>query len=198
MLVVIKGKNPRFNSFEALYNNLALPLTKFVIKRIGGNPEAVDEVLSETMIAAWKGFKSFRHKSSYFTWLCRISLNKIADYWRDQVNENSHIVVPGIQKLLSLPSEEISAEEKLSLEELKKSVNDCLNLLPYEKRQLLWFRYWKDYSYAQIAKMLGISERAVEGKLYRARASFETVFAKTLSKEKQSQRYKFSQSSRVR
>ena len=164
-----KGKNPWF---EASYKKFATPLLKFIAKRIGANPEATDEIFQETIIAAWKGYKSFKHKSSYFTWLCRISLNKMADYWRDQINQDSHIVVPGIQKLLSLPSKEISPEEKLSLEELKKSVNDCLNLLPYETRRLLWFRYWKDLSTHEIAKILGTSERAVEGKLYRARRGF--------------------------
>lgn len=175
-----KSKNPRWlaeapsegGRFEALYKKFATPLLKFIAKRIGANPEATDEIFQETMVAAWRGYKAFRHKSSYFTWLCRISLNKIADYYRDQVNENSHIFIPTIEKLLAIPSAEISPEEKLSLEELKKSVNDCLNLLPYETRRLLWFRYWKELSNREIAKILRISERAVEGKLYRARHGF--------------------------
>lgn len=187
-----KDKNPRWPAeapsergwFEAQYKKFATPLLKFIAKRIGASPEATEEVFQETMIAAWKGFRTFRHKSSYFTWLCRISLNKIADYYRDQVNENSHIVVPTIQKLLALPSDEISPEEKLSLEELRKSVNDCLNLLPYKMRRLLWFRYWKEFSIREIAKVLGTSERAVEGRLYRARTSFGVAYSKRFSREK--------------
>jgi DNA-directed RNA polymerase specialized sigma24 family protein len=48
--------------------------------------------------------------------------------------------------------------------------------MPYEKRRLLWFKYWRDYSYQKIAKIMGISERAVEGRLYRARAEFEKIW----------------------
>lgn len=175
---------PKSTHFESLYKNFATPLLKFIAKRIGANPEATEEVFQETMTAAWKGYKTFRHKSSFFTWLCRISLNKIADYYRDQVNEDSHIVIPTIEKILAIPSKEISPEERLVLEELKGRVNDCLNLLPYETRRLLWFRYWRELSIREIARILGVSERAVEGKLYRARANFETTYSRTLSKER--------------
>ena len=161
--------------FEKVYKKLALPLTKFIIKRIGGNEEIVDEVLSETMAAAWKGWKTFKHKSSYFTWLCRIALNKIADYYRDQINRNSGIIVPLFGNLNIPDDKTLTPEEKISLQELRESVNNCLNLLPYEKRRLLWFKYWQDLSTREVAKILGISERAVEGRLYRAREVFRKL-----------------------
>jgi RNA polymerase sigma factor (sigma-70 family) len=165
--------------FEKVYRKLALPLTKFVAKRIGRDQEAVDEVLSATMVAAWRGWHTFRHKSSYFTWLCRIALNKIADYYHDQVNERSGIVVPLIDAITQTDQKSLSPEEILALKELRGSVNNCLNLLPYEKRRLLWFRYWLDLSYEQIGKILGVSERAVEGKLYRAKSSFAKVWGQS-------------------
>ena len=163
-------------NFEKVYKKLALPLTKFIVKAVGGNEDVVDEVLSETMTAAWKGWNTFKHKSSYFTWLCRIALNKIADYYRDQVNRNSGIIVPLLGNLDIPNNKDLSPEEKLVLDELKVSVNKCLNFLPYEKRRLLWFKYWKDLSYNEIAKILGISERAVEGRIYRAKQEFARVW----------------------
>jgi len=170
-------QNPQL-PFESVYKSLALPLTKFIIKHAGGNEEAVDEVLSATMIASWKGFTTFKHKSSYFTWLCRIALNKIADYYRDQVHAGSQIIVPLLGNL-DIPAEpSLSCEEKLSLQELRASVNNCLNLLPAKTRRLLWFKYWKDLSTREMAKILKLSERAVEGRLYRARAAFAKIWSK--------------------
>ena len=170
--------------FEKVYQKLALPLTKFIIKAVGGKEEVVNEVLSETFIAAWKGWNTFKHKSSYFTWLCRIALNKIADYYRDQINRNSGIIVPLFGNLDIPDSKTLSPEEKLALSELRESVNNCLNLLPFEKRRLLWFRYWKDLSYTEMARIMNISERAVEGKLYRARHDFAKIWNTKLSKGK--------------
>lgn len=178
-------KNPWFTEF---YKKLALPLTKFVMKRIGADKDEVDEIVEETFVAAWRGLTTFRHKSSYFTWLCRISLNKISDYYRDQVHQNSRIVAPLIDAITKIDKNTLSPEESLALKELRKSVNDCLNLLPYKKRRLLWFRYWKDMSYAEISKVMGISERAVEGQLYRVKHEFAHLWTKTsierLSEEK--------------
>jgi RNA polymerase sigma factor (sigma-70 family) len=163
--------------FEKVYKELALPLTKFVMKRMGANEKEVEEVVEETVIAAWRGWNTFEHKSSYFTWLCRIALNKIADYYHDQVNRNSRIVVPLIDALTEPEGNTLSPEEGLALKELRASVNSCLNLMSPEKRRLLQFRYWYDLSYSEIGKILGISERAVEGQIYRAKHEFAKVWS---------------------
>jgi len=169
-------KNPHFDS---LYKSVSTPLFRFIAKHLGKDQTTVEEIFEETIVAGWKGYKTFQHKSTYFTWLCRIALNKIADYYHDQVNENSRIIVPLIDSLTYIDRDNLSPEENLALKELRTSVNNCLNLLPYEKRQLLWFRYWKDYSYEQIGKILGISERAVEGRIYRAKEEFAQVWSES-------------------
>ena len=152
-------------------------MTKFVMKRMGAQEKEVEEVVEETIVAAWKGWNAFEHKSSYFTWLCRIALNKISDYYRDQVNKNSRIVVPIIEALTEADSKSLSPEEAMALKELRKSVNGCLDLMSPEKRKLLQFRYWYNLSYTEISKLLGISERAVEGQIYRAKSEFAKVWS---------------------
>jgi RNA polymerase sigma-70 factor (ECF subfamily) len=176
-------QNPRFGfkhhkRFEAQYKKYSPALFKFIAKHLRKDQTAVEEVFEETIVAGWKGYKAFEHKSSYFTWLCRIALNKIADYYHDQVNENSRFIVPLLDSLTYIDTDKLSPEETLALKELRVSVNDCLNLLPFEKRRLLWFKYWKDYSYEQIGKIMGISERAVEGRIYRAKEDFAEVWEK--------------------
>ena len=165
------------NAFSGEFERWATPLTKFIIKRVAGDDKATEEVLSATMIAAWKGFNTFKHKSSYFTWLCRIALNKIADYYRDQIHRESKLITPGLKNLANMEDKSPSPEEKMALNELRESVNSCLNLLPPQKRQLLQLRYWYDMSYEEISELLGISERAVEGQLYRARHEFAEAWS---------------------
>ncbi len=187
-------KNPRFDSnhrisnttrlkhnsapksFVAIYKELLLPVTKFVIKRMGVNETEAEEVVENTFVAAWRGWNSFEHKSSYFTWLCRIALNKISDYYRDQVNKNSRIVVPIIEALTEADPKSLSPEESLALKELRKSVNKCLDSMSPEKRKLLQFKYWYNLSYEEIGRIMNISERAVEGRIYRAKEEFVNVW----------------------
>lgn len=163
--------------FDALYEEVALPLTKFIVKRVGGDSEAVDEVFSRTIEATWRGYKTFRHKSKFFTWVCRIALNKISDYYRSQINERSGIVVPLIENITETDNKP-SHEETLALEELRGNLRDCINLLPFETRRLLYLKYWKDLTYEQIGKIIGVSERAVEGRLYRARHELSEILSR--------------------
>ena len=162
--------------FESLYKQYVSPLTRFVFKKIGSDPETADVIVLETFEAAWKGYKSFKNKSSFFTWLCRIALNKIADYYKDQINRRSHIIVPTLKQLSQIESKDIAIDEKIALDELRNKVNQVLDLLPPEKRKLLQYRYWKDMSYKEISIVLHISPRAVEGKLYRAKKAFGLLF----------------------
>lgn len=162
--------------YESLYKKFFSPLTRFVFKKIGSDPENADIIVSETFEAAWKGYKTFKHKSSFFTWLCRIALNKIADYYRDQINRRSRLVVPTLKKLSQIESKDIPIEEKIALDELKQKVNQVLNLLPEDKRKLLQYKFYRDLSYKEISIIMKISPRAVEGKLYRAKKAFAKLF----------------------
>jgi RNA polymerase sigma-70 factor (ECF subfamily) len=164
-------------SFILIYRKLALPLTKFIVKRMGGDQEAAEEVFSRTITAAFEGYHTFKNKSSFFTWMCRIALNKIADYYREEVNKNSKIVAPFFEELASYDSREMTPEEWYVLNELCNSVKDCIKLLPPEKQQLLFLRFWKQMTIKQIAKTLGISERSVEGKIYRSKILLAKIFS---------------------
>ena len=162
-------------SFVILYRSFALPLMKFIVKRVGGNQDMAEEVFARTVSAAWEGWNAFEHKSSYFTWVCRIALNKIADYYREEIHKESVFVAPLLEEIAGANVTELSPTERLALDELRASVRACIKLLPEEKKQLLFLRYWKDLTIKEIAKQIGTSERAVEGKLYRARKKLDGI-----------------------
>lgn len=165
-------------SFVAVYNALSPSLTRFIAKRLGSDYTKTEEILQNTAVAAWKSFSSFRHKSTYFTWLCRIALNKIADYYKGQINERSKLIYPGLKKITLIESGDLPPSERLALDELCTQVNNCLDMLPPNKRRLLQYKYWQGLTHAQIGNLLGISERAVEGRLYRAKQNFAKMYIK--------------------
>jgi RNA polymerase sigma-70 factor, ECF subfamily len=168
-------KSLQYRGFEKAYKDLALPLYKFLIKRSGGDVELVEEVSSRTFEAALKGWDKFGHRSSYFTWVCKIALNKLADYYRDRIHQNSHLVAPLLQQIGQIEDKALKPEERLALEQLRSSVRECLNLMPEETKKLIYLRYWEDMTIKKIAEAMGISERAAEGKLYRARVELKLI-----------------------
>ena len=162
-------------SFVVIYKNLALPLMKFLVKRTHGDQDAAEEIFSRTMIAAWQGMHAFEHKSQFFTWVCRIGLNKMADYYREQIHRNSLLVAPTLEEWANIKNTGLHHEEWIILEDFKADVRECLHLLPYDKRKLLYLRFWRGLTLKSIATITGGSERAVEGKIYRAKMELKEI-----------------------
>lgn len=165
-------------NISSLYSQLGRRILKVVLKRNGGDLVAAEEVLQNTFVAILKSFHTFHHKSSYFTWACKIALNKLSDYYRDQVNSRSGVVVPLFTQLNQILDPATSPEEQLAIRELRDHLNNCLNLLPAEYRQLLQFKYYQQLSSSEICLRLDLSPRSLEGKLYRARHKLAAVVAR--------------------
>jgi RNA polymerase sigma factor CnrH len=166
-----------YKAFLLMYQSLALPLTKFIAKRMGASEDATEEVFAKTVSAAWQGFNKFEHKSSYFTWICRIALNKIADYYRGQIHERSKFVAPFLEDLANLEDNRLTPDENYALQELRVSIRHCLDVLPTETRNLLYLRFWEEKTIKEIAKQTGMSERSIEGKLYRAKLMLKKLIS---------------------
>ncbi len=154
-------------------------LLKSLLKRSGGDWEAASEAVQEAYLAAIKSYHTFRHKSSYFTWLCRIGLNKLADYYRDQVNKQSKVVVPTIEAFNNIFDPNLSPEEQVALDELKSALGKCLDQLPQKYRRLLQLKYYEELSNSEICVRLHLPTRSLEGKLYRAKKALAKEYKKS-------------------
>lgn len=143
-----------------------------VLKRNGGDLDVARQVVQDTFVAAYVSFHTFHSKSTYFTWLCRIALNKLADYYRGQVNKNFPLFA-------NLPTQELSPDERMALDELRAKVNACLNLLPPQHRRLLQLKYYQELSTKEICLKLDLSPRSLEGKLYRAKKLLAGIYEKS-------------------
>ncbi|MBI2600357.1 sigma-70 family RNA polymerase sigma factor [Candidatus Daviesbacteria bacterium] len=168
-------KSFKYRSFELAYKAFAKPLMRFIIRKMNGDVEAAEEVFSQTLLAALNGYSAFEHKSSYFTWICKIALNKTADYYRELINQKSKFIAPSLELIAKIPASQLSPEEKLALDQLRISIHECLTLLPEEKRKLLYLRYWEDLTLQKIAEIMGTTERAIEGKIYRAKKELKEI-----------------------
>ena len=69
----------------------------------------------------------------------------------------------------STPSPDPTPEETLLKKERQEALKTALSRLSYKDRLLFYRKYYYRQSTAQIAAELGMTERAVEGKLYRVK-----------------------------
>ena len=139
------------------------PLMRYIIAPIVKNPQDQEDCLSEVIARVWEKSEQFDEaRGSWKAWLTAVTRNTALNYARN-------ISRRGCAEEISedTPSPELSPEEAVLRQERRAELRHALDRLAPRDRIMC---YRKDYylqSTAQIASELGMTERAVEGKLYR-------------------------------
>lgn len=139
------------------------PLIRYVIAPVLKNEQDREDCLSEVAMKVWEKIEQYDcQKGSWNAWLTAVTRNTALNFSRS-------ISRYGIAEELSenIPSPELTAEEEVIRQEQQEAVNLALRQLSSKERMLFYRKYYYLQSTAQIASELGMTERAVEGKLYR-------------------------------
>lgn len=142
--------------------NLAYKLT-------GSEQDALD-VSQDVFLRAYQNLRSFRGDSRMSVWLYRLTYNASMDLIK-RSRRGTVVQMPAgdegaeleLPDLAPLPDEELERREEL------EAVRDALSELDEDKRRILLMREYRDMSYADIARALGLEEGTVKSRLARAR-----------------------------
>lgn len=140
------------------------PLMRYIIAPILQNPQDREDCLSEVSMRVWEKIGQFDgEKGSFHAWLTAITRNTALNHARKASGSSAEELSE------STPSPEPSPEEALLKKERQEALKTALSRLSYKDRLLFYRKYYYRQSTAQIAAELGMTERAVEGKLYRVK-----------------------------
>lgn len=140
------------------------PLMRYIIAPILQNPQDREDCLSEVSMRVWEKIGQFDgEKGSFCAWLTAITRNTALNHARRASGSSAEELSE------STPSPELSPEETLLKKERQEALKTALSRLSYKDRLLFYRKYYYRQSTAQIAAELGMTERAVEGKLYRVK-----------------------------
>lgn len=140
------------------------PLMRYIIAPILQNPQDREDCLSEVSMRVWEKIGQFDgEKGSFHAWLTAITRNTALNHARKASGSSAEELSE------STPSPEPSPEETLLKKERQEALKTALSRLSYKDRLLFYRKYYYRQSTAQIAAELGMTERAVEGKLYRVK-----------------------------
>lgn len=142
----------------------------FVLHRLSPRTEAVEDLMQEILLAAWRGLPDFRGEVGLRSWFLGIARHKVEDYYR------KHIRKMEIQEDES-PSDEPASrpdfEMHLDNEARKQEVDTTLRRLPEAYAIALLWRYRDEKSVREMAELTGKTEKSVERLLARARDNFK-------------------------
>ncbi|MEO8190443.1 MAG: sigma-70 family RNA polymerase sigma factor [Acidobacteriota bacterium] len=145
---------------------------RFVYHRLD-RLEAVDDLVQEVFLSAWKALPLFRGESEIRTWLLGIARHKIGDYYRERLREplisDDLDSESGPDSLAGFPD----IDARLDGERLEARTRQALSTLPDRYRAVLIWRYWDQRSLAEMAAISGNTEKSIERLLDRARRIFK-------------------------
>ena len=139
------------------------PLIRYIIAPILPNPQDREDCLSEVTLRIWEKIDQFDpRRGSWNSWLTAITRNTALNHRRAAQVHCGAEVLPQ-----DTPASSLTPEEALLQKERQEAVQAALERLHTRDRVLFYRKYYYLQPTAQIAAELGMTERAVEGRLYR-------------------------------
>jgi RNA polymerase sigma-70 factor (ECF subfamily) len=181
LLLVEQAKQGNEKAFSSLLNRYRDSIYFMILKMVN-NPSDAEDLTIEAFGKAFRFIDSFTPDFAFSTWLFRIATNNCIDFIRkkqlspspiDQIQEDIDNMTVNIQSDLPDPEERLINDQKIAV------LREIVNQLKPRYRRLIELRYFKEYSYEEIAKEMKLPIGTVKAQLFRAKSLLFNIFAKT-------------------
>ena len=160
-------------AFAEIMNRYRQPIFRLIRMSIGDEDEAFD-LSQESFIAAHQALARFDPERSMRAWLSAIAINKCRDWSRKRTVRRFLTFGVGLGGYADLvPDSKAAIDDAASDRQELDRVADAIAALKPDLREALILRTIEGLSQAETAFVLGISEKAVETRVHRARAKLE-------------------------
>ena len=167
--LVQKSQNDDERAFGQLVERYEAKVYSLAMKMLR-NPEDAEDVLQDTFLRAYRGIKSFQGNSTFSTWIYRITANsalmrlrkkKLPTVSIDDADER--------ESPINIADWSPGPVELLLTQETQKAMDEAIEALPPEFKQVFILRDVEELSNSEVAEILDLSVAAVKSRLHRAR-----------------------------
>lgn len=171
----LAGEDRAFTEFMARHKQA---IYRFVRRYVGDADEALD-LVQETFVAAWSALANFNARWPAYVWLRQIALNKCRDWSRRrrvrQFFFNAKAFDADADHAATIAEEHADDVEAHKLIQLDAAIA----ALPARLKEALLLTQFEGLSHKEAGAQLGISNKAVETRLYRARLAIAEALGAT-------------------
>jgi len=157
----------------------------YMLLKMVNNPIDAEDLTIEAFSKAFKNIEQYTPNFAFSTWLFKIASNNCIDFIRkkrgshisiDQGQEEQDTISDAIQASTLDPEENLIKQQKVIL------TRTIVTKLKPRYRRLIELRYFKEYSYEEIAGELDLPIGTVKAQLFRARELLYNILKKSNSK----------------
>jgi RNA polymerase sigma-70 factor (ECF subfamily) len=166
-LEFVKGK---VEAFSTLYDLYVENIYRFIYFKV--NSAEAEDLTEIVFIKVWENRAKFDpSKSSISSWIYTIARNTVIDHYRvlkhtEELSDNF------------IDSESNNPQRLVEEKIVSLKVRSAINKLPENYRDILLLRFIEDFSYSEIAKILGKSEGSIRILQFRAIKELKKVLQK--------------------
>jgi RNA polymerase sigma-70 factor (ECF subfamily) len=168
--LVEAAKHGHLDSLDALFERHSQRLFRAAY-RITRNREDAEDAVQTALLSAFVHIATFDGRSSFTTWLTRITMNSALMLLR----KKRAVPVALIEK--SWPTESVdlldsgpSPEDACAWEEQKRILGEALNKLTPRLRKAIELRDLKELTTEETSQLMGITASAVKARVFHGRA----------------------------
>ncbi|MDT0595272.1 RNA polymerase sigma factor [Glaciecola petra] len=139
--------------------------------KIVGEPADAEDILQDAAALALSYKTAPSHQSPDFRpWFYKVVRNKSIDKLRQNKRQAANKISNEAEQE-AFNSKVFNPESGLIIEEQKALLNQALQDIDIKYREIIMLKDYHDFSYQQIAEILGIAKGSVMSRLHRARAA---------------------------
>jgi RNA polymerase sigma-70 factor, ECF subfamily len=180
-------------AFELLFIKYRKKLER-MISRMVRDDGAMQDVVQESFLKAWRALAGFRGDSQFYTWLYRIAINTakkhlVATRKNPVISESSlssggdDEENPMTEALMNGAGEADTPDAAYAAKEIAEAVNEALEALPEELRRALVLREMEGLSYEDISEAMNCPIGTVRSRIFRAREAISARIKPMLERQ---------------
>ena len=140
-----------------------------IVRRLTNDDEAAMDVLQDSFVAMWRAIGRLDPQRPFLAWATRIAINKARDWRRrERVRQAIRLFLP-VEAAARQPDTGPLADQQLAAARDVDRVAAALAQVPAHLREPLVLTAIDGMSYVETAEVLGITRKAVETRIARAR-----------------------------
>ncbi len=161
--IISKAAEGDTEAFRSLYEETA-DMVYAVALRVSHSKEDAEEISQEVFLKVYSHLKQFKYKSSFKTWIYRITMNAAINFAKKNAKW---------KKTFSF-DESFFEEDKMMLsddyhQQKEQKIQELLSWLNPDQRACMLLRVVEGLSYKEIAEILQVNINTVRTRLIRAR-----------------------------